>query len=377
VPVHVLIAPDKFTGSLTGAQVAAAVDAGLRDVLPDVRTTRLPVADGGDGTVDAFVAAGWRRVALTASGPTGSPVETSYARRGDTAVVELANACGRLLLPGGLPDPLGASTYGLGEVVAAALDAGATRIVLGLGGSASTDGGAGFLQALGASVRDEGGADVRRGGAALADVASVDLAGLHPALAAATVVVAGDVDNPLCGPHGAAAVYGPQKGATAQDVAVLDAALAHFAAIVAGATGRDLAGEPGAGAAGGTGFGALVLGAQIRSGIELVLELIGFPAALADADLVITGEGSLDRQTLAGKAPVGVAVAARRQGVPVVALAGRCLLDSDEIARAGFASVRPLSAVEPDPARSIANAAVLVRRVAADLATELAAGRFG
>jgi glycerate kinase len=362
--MRIVIAPDKFKGSLPGTEVAAAVAAGLRDALgPEAELVTIPVADGGEGTVDAAIAAGFERVPVMAAGPTGDPVQASYARRGAVAVVELAGVCGLARLPGGRREPLTASSYGAGEVLRAALEAGARRIIFGVGGSASTDGGAGLLQALGARVlgaRDE---PVGFGGAALGDVASLDLAGLHPALRSAVITLAADVDNPLTGPDGAAEVYGPQKGASPAEVPVLAAALRRWAEVVAAAVGTDWSLAPGSGAAGGVGFAALaVLGAQRRPGIGLVLELAGFEAALAGADLVVTGEGSLDAQSLAGKAPVGVARAAARRGVPVVAVAGRNTLTAAELAAAGIAAVYPLSNLEPDPERSRAEAGPLLRR---------------
>jgi glycerate 2-kinase len=363
--MRIVIAPDKFKGSLPAAEVVAAVAAGLRAALgPEVELVTIPVADGGEGTVDAAVAAGFERVPVTAAGPTGDPVRVSYARRGELAVVELACVCGLARLPDGQRQPLTASSFGAGEVLRAALEAGAGRIIFGVGGSASTDGGAGLLQALGARILDTRGEQVGPGGAGLRDVASLDLAGLHPTLRSAVITLATDVDNSLTGPDGAAKVYGPQKGASPADVSVLAAALQRWAAVVAAAVGADWSLAHGSGAAGGVGFAALaVLGAQRRPGIGLVLELAGFDAALAGADLVITGEGSLDAQSLAGKAPVGVARAAARRGVPVVAVAGRSTLTAAELAAAGIAAVYPLSDLEPDPERSRAEAGPLLRRV--------------
>ena len=232
---------------------------------------------------------------------------------------------------------MAASSSGAGEVLRAALEAGARRIIFGVGGSASTDGGSGLLQALGARVLDARGEPARPGGAGLRDVATLDLSGLHPKLRAAEVILAADVDNPLTGPDGAAEVYGPQKGASPAEVARLDEGLRHWAAVVAAATGTDWSRAPGAGAAGGVGFAVLaVLGAVRRPGVELVLDLAGFGDALDGADLVITGEGSLDAQSLAGKAPVGVARAAARRGVPVIAVAGRSMLTATELATAGI-----------------------------------------
>ena len=368
--MKIVVAPDKFKGSLPAAQVAAAVAAGLRSGLaragcPAAELVTIPVADGGEGTVDAAVAAGFERVPVTAAGPAGDPVRSGYARRGEVAVVELAGVCGLARLPGGRPAPLAASSFGAGEVLRAALESGARRIVLGVGGSASTDGGAGLLQALGARVLGASGElTAPMGGGALRDVAALDLTGLHAALHGAEIILAADVANPLTGPDGAAEVYGPQKGASPAEVAVLAAGLRRWAAVVAATIGTDWSQVPGAGAAGGVGFAALaVLGATRRPGIELVLDLAGFETALDGADLVITGEGSLDTQSLAGKTPVGVARAAGRRGIDVVAVAGRSTLTAAELAAAGIAAVYPLSDLEPDLERCRAEAASLLRRV--------------
>jgi glycerate kinase len=368
--MKIVVAPDKFKGSLPAAEVAAAVAAGLRSGLaqavgPAAELVTIPVADGGEGTVDAAVAAGFERVPVTAAGPAGDPVRSGYARRGEVAVVELAGVCGLARLPGGQPAPLAASSFGAGEVLRAALESGARRIVLGVGGSASTDGGAGLLQALGARVLGASGElTAPMGGEALRDVAALDLTGLHAALHGAEIILAADVTNPLTGPDGAAEVYGPQKGASPAEVAVLAAGLRRWAAVVAATIGTDWSQVPGAGAAGGVGFAALaVLGATRRPGIELVLDLADFETALDGADLVITGEGSLDTQSLAGKTPVGVARAAGRHGIDVVAVAGRSTLTTAELAAAGIAAVYPLSALEPDLERCRAEAASLLRQV--------------
>ena len=365
--MKIVVAPDKFKGSLPAMQVAAAIAAGLHAGRPGAEVVTIPVADGGEGTVDAAVAAGFERVPVTATGPAGDPVRASYARRGEVAVVELAGVCGLARLPGGRPAPLTASSFGAGEVLRAALEGGAQRIILGVGGSASTDGGAGLLQALGARVLDTSGEPVRPGGAGLRETAALDLTGLHRALPpaghSADIILAADVDNPLTGPDGAAEVYGPQKGASPAEVTALDAGLRRWAAVVAAAVGRDWSWTPGAGAAGGVGFAALaVLGATRRPGIELVLDLACFETALDGADLVITGEGSLDAQSLAGKAPVGVARAAARRGIAVVAVAGRSTLGEAELAAAGIAAVYPLTDLEPDLERCRAEAGRLLRR---------------
>ncbi|MFE0641873.1 glycerate kinase [Streptomyces sp. NPDC058877] len=368
---HVLVAADKFKGSLTAVQVAERVTAGLRRVVPDLTVETLPVADGGDGTVAAAVAAGFERRELRVTGPLGEPVTAAFALRGTTAVVEMAEASGLQLLPPGVFAPLTATTYGSGELLRAALDAGATTLVFGVGGSATTDGGSGMLAALGARFLDADGEPVGPGGAPLANLATADLSGLDPRFASVDLILASDVDNPLTGPKGAPAVYGPQKGATSEDVRTLDAALAHFAAVLEEAIGpraAEAAVAPGAGGAGGIGYGALILGASFRPGIELMLEVLGFAPALERATLVITGEGSLDEQTLHGKAPAGVAAAARAAGKEVVAVCGRLALAPETLGAAGIRRAYPLTALEPDPAKSIANAGPLLEEVAANLA---------
>jgi glycerate 2-kinase len=371
--MRVVVAPDKFKGSLSAPQVAAAVSAGLRAVVPDVEAVELPVADGGDGTLEAALSAGFSRVPVRATGPTGEPVDTAYAVRDGVAVVELADACGLNRLPGGRLAALTASSAGLGQVVRAALDAGCWQVVLGIGGSASTDGGAGMLSELGVRLLDADGTPLPPGGGALERLDRVDLSGLHWALRSTEVLLASDVDNPLLGPTGAAEVYGPQKGASPEDVRLLDRGLARLVAVLAEQlpSAKDAATAAGAGAAGGVGFAALaLLEAQPRPGIDLLLELIDFPAKLPGAALVVTGEGSLDTQTLHGKAPAGVAAAARTAGVPVVAVAGRSLLRTDDLAAAGIAAAYPLSDLEPDPARSMAEAGPLLEQVARQIAKD-------
>ena len=304
---QVVLAPDKFKGSLAAPEVAAALAAGFARAAPDVPVRRLPVADGGDGTVAAFGAAGWEPVWVDAVGPTDMPGTATYAFRDETAVIELAEVVGYSKLPGAEPDPMYASTYGLGLVIRDALDRGFRTIVLGLGGSASSDGGAGMLQALGLRILDRNGNELPRGAAPLVQARTIDVGGMHPAVAATTFVLAGDVDSPLLGPHGAVAVFAPQKGAGPEQCVELEAALNNWSNVVAGSAdnssrqSQDFALVPGAGAAGGTGFGAMaILGAQSRPGIEVILELIDFTGRVQPGDLVVTGEGALDDQTLRG-----------------------------------------------------------------------------
>jgi glycerate 2-kinase len=370
---RVVVAPDKFKGSLSAGGVADAIATGIVSARADADVCRLPVADGGDGTVDAAVAAGFTRVAVDTVGPTGERVATSYAVRDGVAVVELASSVGLSRLPGGRLEPMTSSTYGLGAVIAAALDIGVSTVVIGLGGSASTDGGAGMVQALGGRLLDDHGSDLPPGGDALSRLAQVDLSKVRQRLGDVDVVAAIDVDNALLGPRGAAAVFGAQKGADADDIADLDRGLTRWATFVAAATGRDFAASPGAGAAGGAGFAALaVLGALARSGIDLILELTRFDQAVKGAALVVTGEGALDEQSLAGKAPVGVsrAVRASDPSVPVVAVVGRSLLDDSQLRAAGLDAAYPLSDLEPDLERSIASAAPLLSRIGTRIAAE-------
>ncbi|MFE6822489.1 glycerate kinase [Streptomyces sp. NPDC057690] len=362
-----LVAADKFKGSLTAVEVAERVTAGLRRVVADLEVEALPVADGGDGTVAAAVAAGFERREVRVAGPLGQEVTAAFAVRGDTAVVEMAEASGLQRLPAGVFAPLTASTYGSGELLRAALDAGVRTIVFGVGGSATTDGGAGMLSALGARFLDEDGEPVAPGGGGLAELARADLSELDPRLASVELVLASDVDNPLTGPKGAPAVYGPQKGASPDDVEALDAALTHYAKVLEtelGPKAAEFAAAPGAGAAGGIGYGALLVGARFRAGIEVMLDVLGFASALERAELVITGEGSLDEQTLHGKAPAGVAAAARAAGKEVVAVCGRLALPPAELGRAGIRRAYPLTDAEPDIARCISDAGPILERVA-------------
>ncbi|VXB52333.1 glycerate kinase II [Microbacterium sp. 8M] len=375
--MRILIASDKFKGSATGPEVAAALAAGISEAAPGTVIDAVPVADGGEGTVDAALAAGFEAVTATVTGPTGQPVEARFGVRGTQAIIEMAAASGLDLLPGGVKDALGATSRGTGELIRAALDHGAVSIVLGIGGSANTDGGAGMLQALGVSLRDADGDELPGGGGALARIAAVDVSDLDPRLADVEIVLASDVDNPLLGERGAAAVFGPQKGASPDDVAALDAALARYVALLEQQPGiRPAAELPGAGGAGGVGYAALAaLGARREPGVEVVQRLTGLADALgADdtrADLVITGEGSLDDQSLGGKTPLGVAAAAREAGIPVIAVCGRSTLTPEAAAAAGFERVYALSELEPDPARSMAEAVRLLTEVGRRIGAEI------
>jgi glycerate 2-kinase len=347
-----VIAPDSFKGSLTAAEVADAVARGLRRVWPDGHITLLPLSDGGEGWVETIVtAAGGRLVTESVTGPLGAPVEAIYGLielpEGPGAVIEMASASGLHLLDRSSADPRRTTTYGTGELIVRALDRGVRRLLVGIGDSATNDGGAGLAEALGVRLLDAGGALLGQGGAELARLERVDLSGIDRRIREVEVLVASDVDNPLTGEHGATAVFGPQKGASSEAVAELDAALAHFADKVEEAVGRTARDEPGAGAAGGLGFGLMMFcDASVRPGIELSLDAVGADRVLGAADLVITGEGRIDAQTLRGKAPVGVARRARRFGVPVVAIAGSVGPLDDEIAgdlrAAGISTLCPI-----------------------------------
>jgi glycerate kinase len=358
---HVVIAPDKFKGSLTARQAAQAMSLGVKRADPTLHTVECPVADGGDGTLETVLAAGFERVPVYAVGPTGQLLLTAYARNGDTAVVEMAEICGLQRLPGATPAPLTASSYGLGAVVAQALDHGCHDIVIGVGGSASTDGGAGFLAALGAVAFDQQGARLGRGGQAIGHCTHLDLTGMRPEIADATFTIAADVDSPLCGPLGAASVYAPQKGANPDQVTELDRALQSWADVVERTTDNDFRHAAGAGAAGGVGFAALsVLGARMSPGIDLILDLVDLDKHLVGARAAITGEGSLDHQSLRGKAAVGVSRRAGSHGIPVYAVAGVSTLSPAAVHAAGLAGVHTLSELEPDHQRCMEQASDLL-----------------
>jgi glycerate kinase len=349
--MRVLVAPQEYKGTLTAVEAASVIAAALRSLGAAVVVDLAPMADGGPGTAEALLGAAggsWQR--SPAHDPLSRPVEARWALLADgTAVIECAAASGLLLLTPDELDVRKASTYGTGELVRAALDAGCRHVILGLGGSATNDGGAGMAQALGFRLLDEKGGDLGPGGAALAALARIEKDAADPRLAGARVTAATDVRNPLCGPQGAAAVYGPQKGADAAAVAELDAALRRFAGVVRRDLGVDVLDLPGAGAAGGLGAGAVAfLGASLRPGAEVAAEAIGLEARIEAADVVITGEGRLDGQTPFGKAPAYVAGLARAAGKPVACLPGS-LGPGHEGAAVLFDLVLPLTAGGPAP----------------------------
>lgn len=323
--MKIVIAPDSFKESLSAPAVAAAIAQGLRRALPTVDCICIPMADGGEGTVEAILAAteGERQI-NTVQDALGRPIQAHWGwLSGNVAVIEMACAAGLEHIDLSERDPLRASSFGVGQLIREALELGAEKIVLGLGGSATNDAGAGMLQALGLSLLDDQGHELPLGGAALAQLAQLDRTHLDPRLNQVEFIIASDVNNPLCGPSGASAIFGPQKGATPEQVKTLDHALSHFAAVCAQTLGQDHRDAPGAGAAGGVGFAALAwMRARFRPGVEVVAELGGLAQAIEGAQLVITGEGRMDAQTLSGKTPMGVAKIAQSAGVPVIAIAG-------------------------------------------------------
>jgi glycerate kinase len=361
--VKILVAPDKFKGSLSAAQAGAAMRTGLLRVWPGAVIDVVPVADGGDGTAQSLVdALGGRWIERSVRGPDGQPVVAAFGLLGDgsSAVVELARASGLALVASGSNDPRTASTYGTGELILAAAESGAKRVLLAIGGSATNDGGAGALDALGVKLLAADGSRLPPGGAALDALATIDASTLDVRMRGVSIEIACDVDNPLLGPRGASAVYGPQKGATPDVVRELDRALARYADVLATATGADVRDLPGAGAAGGIGAGFVaVLGARLVPGALLVLDAIGIEGRFDGVSLVVTGEGRLDRQTLSGKAPFAVAQAARRHGIPCVAVAGSVDLRGDDYENMGLAAAMPIVSGPMPLEEAVARAAEL------------------
>lgn len=361
----VLVAVDSFKGSLTSRQACLAVARGWAGVEPDREIITVPVADGGEGTLEAALAAGFSAVTVRCHGATGDLAEVDWARRGEEAVVEMAACCGleRADRVCGEPNSrrgLTASSRGLGEVIAAAVRDGARRLTIGIGGSASTDGGAGMLEALGARLLRADRTPVEPGAAGLADLDVVDLSAVQRRLAGVELTVACDVTSPLLGEQGAAAVFGPQKGLDAEGVRQADEGLAHLADLVEDALGVNHRDDPGAGAAGGVGWALQCLGAHSRPGTEVVFEWADVPALVGRAGHVVTGEGRLDHQTVLGKLPAAIAGLARQAGVPVWAVCGRC--DLPRADRSTFDRIIALSDVEPDEQRCLSAASTLLRQ---------------
>ncbi|SDK87829.1 glycerate kinase [Pseudomonas delhiensis] len=369
--MKLVIAPDSFKESLSAPEVAAAIARGWSRARPLDEILLRPMADGGEGTVDAVLAAtGGERRECEVRGPLGAPVRAHWGWLEEgTAVIEMAAASGLHWVAPAQRDATRTTSYGTGELIRAALDAGARKIILGLGGSATNDGGMGLLQALGVRFLATSGEPLGDGGAALAELHEIDLAGLDPRLAEVEVEVAADVNNPLCGEHGASAVFGPQKGASPEQVRQLDAALARYAEVAARTLGQDHSLFPGVGAAGGLGFAARAfLKARFRPGVELVAEVSGLAGALHGANLAITGEGRLDEQSLHGKTPIGVARAAHAAGVPLIALAGSLGPGYGRLHEAGIAAAFSLVPGPVSLAEAMAGAAEELEARAEELA---------
>jgi glycerate kinase len=323
--VKIVVAPDSFKGSLTALEVSDAIEKGIREVFPEAEIIKIPMADGGDGTVECLVnATGGEILREKVIGPLGNEILAHYGILGDkkTAVIEMAAASGLTLVPENKRNPLITTTYGTGQLIKAALNQGCRKMIIGIGGSATNDGGAGMLQALGVKLLDREEKEVGFGGGELKKINRIDISSLDNRLSDIRVLVASDVNNPLCGPMGASRIYGPQKGATPEIIEELDKSLSYFAGLIKRDLNKDVKDIPGAGAAGGLGASLMAfLNAELRPGIEIMIEAVKLEQAIKDADLVITGEGKIDSQTIYGKAPIGVAKIAKKYNVPVVAVA--------------------------------------------------------
>lgn len=363
--MRILIAPNAFKGSISAFDAAKAIEEGILRVMPDADCMLLPIADGGDGTAEVLVyALGGRFISSEVINPLGKPISTTFAllNNGLTAMIEMANASGLRLITSEDRNPLIATTYGTGQLLQAALNVGARKLIIGLGGSATVDGGAGMAQALGARLLDAQGDEIGYGGGALRDLHTIDASALDSRLRECEIVAACDVDNPLVGKHGAARIFGPQKGATPEMVMQLDANVAHFAHIIQRDLGIDVLPLPGGGAAGGIAAGLIAFcNARLQPGIDLVLDTIGMDQHLENADLVITGEGRIDGQTAHGKAPVGVAMRAKRYGIPVVALAGGIGEGADNLYAHGIDAIIPIVSYPMPLEEAMHGAAILLR----------------
>ena len=381
MPLRIVIAPQAFKHSIGAHAAAAAIQRGVQRARPDAATILIPVADGGDGTLAALIdTTSGRYHYASVAGPLGDTISARWGVMGDgrTAVIEMALASGLALIPDDYRDPRRATTYGAGQLMRAALDAGYSRIIVGLGGSATNDGGAGLAAALGVRFLDAAGHELPPGGAALANLARIDVSARHPALAHATVIGATDVTNPLCGATGASAIFGPQKGATPEVVAELDACLSNFARVVQSDVGIDVLDTPGAGAAGGLGAGLIAFaGAELRSGIDMVCDILDFDRYAANADLVITGEGRADRSTAFDKAPVGIARRAQSFRIPTVLLAGSLGPGYDLLYEHGIDAIVPIAEEPADLATSLAQGAELLERAAERALRLYSLGRAG
>ncbi|MBJ9163212.1 glycerate kinase [Citrobacter farmeri] len=377
--MKIVIAPDSYKESLSALEVANAIEQGFREIWPDADYVKIPVADGGEGTVEAMVEATTGRIVeVDVTGPLGEPVTAFYGLSGDerTAFIEMAAASGLEQVPVTLRDPLKTTSWGTGELIRHALDVGVEHIIIGLGGSATNDGGAGMVQALGAKLLDAQQNDIGQGGAALEALAQIDISQLDKRLAACRIEVACDVTNPLTGKEGASAVFGPQKGATAETIDRLDTALAHYAQIIARDLKVDVLELAGGGAAGGMGAALYAFcGAQLRRGIEIVTDALQLDACVAGADLVITGEGRIDSQTIHGKVPVGVAKVAKRYNKPVIGIAGSLTADVGIVHEHGLDAVFSVIYTICTLDDALKNAAENVRMTARNVAATLKMGQ--
>ena len=378
--MKIVIAPDSYKESLSALDVACAIEDGFREIFPDAQYVKLPVADGGEGTVEAMVAATQGRVVdVEVTGPLGSPVRGFYGISGDNrcAFIEMAAASGLESVPVAQRNPLKTTSWGTGELIRHALECGVSRIIIGLGGSATNDGGAGMVQALGARLLTASGQPIAPGGAGLETLATIDISGLDSRLSRCQIDVACDVTNPLTGEEGASAVFGPQKGATPEMVAFLDRALAHYAACIQRDLGRDVLTLEGGGAAGGMGAALHAFcGAALRPGIEIVTDALHLDALVADASLVITGEGRIDSQTVHGKVPVGVARVAKRYNLPVIGIAGSLTADVGVVHQHGLDAVFSVIYSICTLDEALENAAENVRMTARNVAAVLKMGRL-
>ncbi|HGF0768294.1 TPA: glycerate kinase [Kluyvera georgiana] len=377
--MKIVIAPDSYKESLSALEVASAIEAGFREIYPDAEYIKLPVADGGEGTVEAMVAATQGRVVEVAvTGPLGEPVQGFYGISGDEscAFIEMAAASGLELLPPAARNPLKTTSWGTGELIRHALDLGVTRMIIGIGGSATNDGGAGMVQALGAQLLTANGQPIAPGGAGLSTLATIDISGLDPRLAQCRIDVACDVTNPLVGDEGASAVFGPQKGATPEMVVQLDRALTHYAGQIAQDLDLDVLTLEGGGAAGGMGAALYAFcGAHLRPGIDIVTDALHLDVLVADADLVITGEGRIDSQTIHGKVPVGVARVAKRYQIPVIGIAGSLTADVGVVHQHGLDAVFSVLHRICSLDEALAEAGVNVRMAARNIAATIKVGQ--
>jgi glycerate kinase len=377
--MRVVVAPDKFKGSLSAPEVARALARGVKSAVPNAKIDEVPMADGGEGTVEALVVAtGGSFRSVRVRGPLGAPVDARFGLlgTGETAVIEMAAATGLVLVPGDQRDPLKTTTRGTGELILAAIEAGARRVIVGIGGSATNDGGAGLAEALGYRLLDAEGAEIGPGGGSLDRLDRIDARGRDPRLDGVEVAVACDVDNPLCGPRGASAIFGPQKGATPEMVATLDRNLAHLARIVERDLGVSIRDLPGAGAAGGLGGGLVAFASgRLEPGVELVIRAVGLEERLRGADLCLTGEGAIDGSSAFGKTAVGVARLARKLGCPTIAVVGSIGPGAEAVLDQGIVAYFSLC---PGPIaldQAIAEAGPLLEKAAAQVVRSFVAGR--